>query len=70
MSNITGIPPAPATDLRKLLDGWKRNFHEHVELQEMLAKMDKATFDSYVKAGFTKGEAIELLKASKIKANI
>jgi len=70
MSNITRIPKAGATELRKVIDHILRTMPEQIEMAMLLAKLDMNTFNGYIAAGFTKEQAMDLLKSSKIKANV
>lgn len=70
VSQIHAIPKQDASELRKLLDGMKRAMPEHMELLALLAKMDFAKFEAYVAAGFKPEQALDLLKAEKIKASV
>lgn len=70
MSNITGLPQAEASELRKLIDKLSRSLPEHIEMMALLAKADFEKFKALVAAGFTKEQAIDLLKAEKIKASV
>lgn len=70
MSNIIGIPKQEASDLRKILDTIKRGMPEQIELIATLARMDFARYEAYVAAGFKSEQAIDLLKAEKIKAHV
>jgi hypothetical protein len=67
---ITGLPPVPPNDLRKLLEQIKRGFAEQVELSQLVAKLDREKFKAYVAAGFSEAQALELLKAEKIRAHV
>lgn len=68
--NIIGLPKAEASELRKIMGNIIRTMPEQIELAALLAKLDMNTFQSYIAAGFTKDQAMELLKASKIKAHV
>lgn len=68
--NIIGLPKAEASELRKIMDNLIRTMPEQIELAALLAKLDMNTFQSYIAAGFTKDQAMDLLKASKIKAHV
>lgn len=68
--NIIGLPKAEASELRKAIDGIVRSMPEQVELAALVAKLDMNTYQSYIAAGFTKDQALDLLKASKIKAHV
>ena len=70
MSNISAIPKQDASELRKVLEQMKRAMPEHIELVALLARMDFAKFEAYVAAGFKPDQAIDLLKAEKIKAHV
>lgn len=70
IDNIIGLPKAEASDLRKAIDSLVRAMPEQLELATLLAKLDMNTFNAYVAAGFTKEQALDLLKASKIKASV
>lgn len=68
--NIIGLPKAEASELRKIMDQIIRTMPEQIELAALMAKMDMNTFQSYIAAGFTKDQALDLLKAAKIKAHV
>lgn len=70
MSNLVGLPKQEASELRKVLETIKRGMPEQMELIAMLAQMDFAKFQAYVAAGFKPEQAIDLLKAEKIKASV
>lgn len=70
MSNITPIPKQDASDLRKVIEGLKRAMPEQVELATLLAKIEFAKYEAYIAAGFSKDQAIDLLKAEKIRASV
>jgi hypothetical protein len=44
----------------------RRNFSLHMEAFEMRAKLNKAFYDEFVKAGFTSEQALELVKVKGI----
>lgn len=67
--NVTPLPP-PTSKLRVMLDQIKRDWLEQVELLELMAKLDHEKFGALVKAGFNAVQAMDLLKAEKIKASI
>jgi hypothetical protein len=66
----TALPSPPPNELRKFLEQAKRNFNDHVEYVRLCAKMERETFQAYVEAGFTDAQALELLKASKVRAHL
>ena len=71
--SLSALPAPPPSNVRKLMENWKRNWTEQEELEELeelLAKADFAKFKSYVKAGFTESQALDLLKANKVKVNL
>lgn len=68
--NITGLPPAPPNELRKILEGLKRGMAEQIELQQLIARLDREKWKAWVEAGFTEQQALDLLKAEKIRANV
>ena len=70
MNHITALPKPDATELRKILDTIKRTMPEELELRAVLAQMDFAKFNAYIQAGFKEHQALELLKAEKIKASV
>lgn len=70
MTNITGLPSAKASELRKLLDEVTRTMPDQIEMMKILAKLDFEKFKALVGAGFTKEQALEIVKAEKIQANI
>jgi hypothetical protein len=70
MSNITPIPKQDASELRKAIEAMKRAMPEQLELALVLARMDHAKFEAYQTAGFTAAQALELLKAEKIRAHV
>lgn len=67
---VVGLPPSNPSELRKVLDTLKRGMPDQLELLTMLARMDFAKFEAYIAAGFKPEQAIDLLKAEKIKAHV
>lgn len=70
MSNITGIPKAEASDLRKILDQMTRTMPEQIEVLQLLARLDFEKFKALQAAGFKAEQAMDLMRAEKIKASI
>lgn len=68
--NIIGLPKAEASELRKIIDNLIRAMPDQLELSTLLAKFDMNTYNAYLAAGFTEDQALDLLKASKIKASV
>ena len=50
-------------ELKAALDNMRANFEYHLEIQKMLAKMRYGLYSAYITEGFTKVQALELLKA-------
>lgn len=69
MANLTEIPQKP-DDMQKAIDTLTRLLPQQIILYGLLAKADFAKYEGYVKAGFSKSEALDLLKAEKIKATV
>jgi len=70
VSNVIGMPKAEASDLRKIIDKFMRSLPEHIEMLKIMARMDFEQFQAYVKAGFNPEQAMDLIRAGKIKANV
>lgn len=50
-------------ELKAALDNMRANFEYYLEIQKMLAKMRHDLYNGYIAEGFTKEQALELLKA-------
>lgn len=52
--------------LREMMEMMNATWNEQVEIMEMRAKLDKAHFDALVKAGFSKEDALDIIKAKGV----
>lgn len=64
------VTPFPPDKFKKLLEEAKRRLDDELELQTLLARIDRAKWQAWVKEGFTESQALELLKAEKIKVKL
>lgn len=64
------VTPFPPDKFKKMLEEAKRRLDDELEAQQIFAKIDRARFLAWVKEGFTEAQAMELLKAEKIKATL
>ena len=67
MTKAKFFPPPSRPVVRDVLNDVKRNFDAHLALQELTAQLDRERFKAWVKAGFTEEQALELLKAEKLR---
>jgi len=49
--------------LKDMIEMFQSTWTEQIEIMAMRAKIDKAYYDSLVQAGFTKEEAMEIVKS-------
>lgn len=56
------VTPFPPDKFKKLLEEAKRRLDDELELQTLLARIDRAKWQAWVKEGFTESQALELLK--------
>ena len=67
MTKTKFFPPPSRPGIRDVLNDVKRNFDAHLALQELTAQLDRERFKAWVNAGFTEEQALELLKAEKLR---
>lgn len=59
---VTPMPNEEHDKMRAALEQLKRNKQYQIELNEILAEIRKQAFDAHVRQGFTKEQALELVK--------
>ena len=59
---MLGVIPGTGDEGRAALEQFKRDLPLYIEMQKAKASLTKATFDAYVKEGFTPDQALELCK--------
>jgi len=62
MMNIIDINKNKPNDIEKELEKLKKNLPTIIEIAEIQAKMVRISYESYLKEGFTKTQALELCK--------
>lgn len=60
--SVTLFPAQQRDELQAAIENCKRLLPYQIELAKVIAKSEKAKYDAYVAEGFTKEQALELLK--------
>lgn len=63
-------PPKDQSELATAIDKMSRMLPEHQRLCALVAQQDMVQFQAWMQAGFTRSDALELLKATKMRVTI